>query len=123
MAKQVKIEVFSKEFDKLTRQYYQENFEATQEALTTAAKKTAGILSSQSPVRTGRFKSSWKVETKYANTKYVYNDALANNRIPLSNIIEYARNQHPFIYKTFDRYKEDIFRTFVEEYQKEIKRK
>lgn len=123
MAKLIKIRNFSEEFDKLIRQHYQENFEATQEALTTTAEKVAGILSRESPVRTGRFKSSWRVEKKYPNTKYVYNEALANNRIPLSNIIEYARNQRPFIYKTFDRYKEDIFRTFIAEYQKEIKRK
>ena len=119
----IKLEDFSKEFDKLIRQYYQENFEATQEALATTAEKFAGILSRESPVRTGRFKSSWKVEKKYANIKFVYNEALAKNRIPLSTLIEYARNQRPFIYKTVDRYKEDVFRTFISEYQKEIKKK
>lgn len=118
----IKLDDLSKEMDKLITQFMKENFDATQRALTTTAKQGADILSRQSPVRTGRFKSSWSVETKYANTKYIYNSALAKNRIPMANIIEYTRNHTPFIVQTMDRYKGELFRRFISEYEKEIKK-
>lgn len=118
----IKLDDLSKEMDKLITQFMKENFDATQRALTTTAKQGADILSKQSPIRTGRFKSSWDVETKYANTKYIYNSALANNRIPLSNIVEYTPNNTPFIVQTMDRYKGELFRRFISEYEKEIKK-
>lgn len=117
----IKMDDFAKEVDKIIVEFKNKNFEATQKALTTTAQAGARILENQSPVATGRFKGSWDVETKYANTKYIHNTALAPNRIPLVNLIEYSRRHTPFIYSTFNRYREDLFRQFIIEYQKEIK--
>lgn len=120
MAK-VKMEELTKEFDKIIGEFKEKNFKVTQEALTITAQKGAKILENQSPVATGRFKASWGVETKYANTKYIHNTALASNRIPLSNIIEYARNQKPFIYGTFNRYQADLMNEFIKNYTRLLK--
>jgi len=121
--KKIKIEDFSKEMDIMVNRFYKENFDATQRALITVAQEGAKILERQSPVGTGRFKSSWGVETKYPNVKFIHNKALAPNRIPLSNLIEHSRRHTPFIYSTIGRYRGELFRKFIEEYQKEIKRK
>lgn len=117
----IKIEDFSKEMDKLVREFYKENFEATQEALVQTAQKGAQILENQSPVKTGTFKASWGVEAKYANAKFIHNTALAANRIPLTNIIEYARNQRPFILETFNRYQADLMDEFIKNYTRLLK--
>ena len=62
------------------------------------------------------FKDSWMFKTKYKGVRYIGNskDSKTQNEygynIPLSNLIEFSKNGHPFIRETFEQNKEEIIK-------------
>lgn len=111
---------FTKAFESIIKDFANSNFKATQEALYETAQEGTKILSRQTPIRTGAFKEGWKVEGKYANVKFIYNDRLANNRIPLSNLFEYSRNHKPFIFQTFNQSQGELLRMFNQKMKEKL---
>lgn len=71
-------------------------------------------LESASPVGSGsvHFRDSWERKTQYKNVRYVGNTKGVpnSNGIPLSNILE---SKNPFISRTFEMSKEELYRKFI----------
>lgn len=103
------------QFDTVINKYRDELFDKVQVALEEAAEDVAKFLAAASPVgnSTDHFRDHWGVEKKYKNIKIVYNDKLNNNRIPLTNLLEFGRKGRPFVKKTWESIKDDILRKFI----------
>ena len=106
-----------KEFHKIFKEYQQTVFEATEAALDKGSLLLQDKLAAASPVGDGpiHFKDSWDRKMQYKGVRYVGNTKRTDNDIPLSSIIEYSRNGHPFIQRTFNQNKNEIFQVIIEE--------
>jgi|SRR5690554_28400 len=114
-----------KQFRTVINKFTQKSFDATQEALKTAAEDMAVRLKNATPVDTGLFKNNWKVKS-YHNVCYVYNERGGkgiNKGMPLTNISEYSnRGPAPFISKTWERNKNEIKKIFIKDFERRIKK-
>lgn len=121
------------EFKKLFRDYQKTVFEATEVALDKGSLALQNKLSAASPVGEGplHFKDSWDRKMQYKGVKFVGNTKTVHRPdyvrkgtgekvqheggIPLSSLLEYSRNGHPFIQRTFNQNKNEIFQIIIKE--------
>lgn len=105
------------EFKKLFRDYQKTVFEATEVALDKGSLLLQNKLSAASPVGEGplHFKDSWDRKMQYKGVRFIGDTKRTANDIPLSSIIEYSRNGHPFIQRTFNQNKNEIFQIIIKE--------
>ncbi|QRN86034.1 hypothetical protein JR334_02025 [Clostridia bacterium] len=104
-------------------QYGDAVFHATEAGLTAAEKILIQNLKADSPEGvTKSFKKGWKGKgKKYKLKRYVGNTVMVPGKkgsIPLSNILEYAENGHPFIRKTFERSIDQMVNAIIDEVKK-----
>lgn len=105
----------AEELKDILNEYSAELYESKEQALDKASDYMMEKLEQNSPVDTGKFKSSWNRTYKYKGVRYIGNSAVGgkNNygyEIPLSNLIEFSSKGKPFIRRTFDENKEEIIR-------------
>lgn len=114
----------TKEFDRIINEFRQENFELTQEVLAEVAQEVAKEMARQSPrgESPNPFRDHWLVETKYPNSKYVYNAKFTDNRIPLSNILQYTDPHRNFATKAWQRIESEAYNSFVKKMRKRLKK-
>ena len=88
---------FQGNVEKMLRDVFNEGVELTAATLDRAAEITQSSLEEESPVRSGKFKSSWETK-QYGNLKRVVgNTAKAQNGIPLINYLEYGKKGKKFV--------------------------
>lgn len=107
-----------KEMQSIIKDYSKELRADIEKALTASGGVLISKLEAASPTGESvpHFKESWGMKTKYQGVRYVGNTKTIESKkgnIPLSNILEYGPYAKPFIAKTFNLHKEEIYRTFV----------
>ena len=105
----------AEELKDILNEYSEEIYESKEQALDKASDYMLEKLEQNSPVDTGKFKSSWIRTNKYKGVRYIGNSAVGGKNsygyeIPLSNLIEFSSKGKPFIRRTFDENKEEIIR-------------
>ena len=108
-----------KQFEEILKDYNQELREDIEKALTEASQIMVDKLKAASPVGDDpqHFKDQWGLKTKYTGVRYIGNSKTVpskNGDIPLINLLEYGRNANPFVAKTFEANKEQIFSKFIQ---------
>lgn len=105
------------EFAKIIKEYQQTMFEAVEEALDDVSLDMQRKLEQASPVGEGpiHFKNTWDRKMHYKGVRYIGNTKRVPNDqgIPLSNILEHGKNGKPFIKRTFNMNKEEIYQKFI----------
>ena len=105
MARKTNLDFSSTSWNFLTKELetlYNEMNVNKEEALTEAAEYLADKLERATPTRTGKTKESWNAVLKYKGVRYVNNEALNNQGVPIINVLEYSSKGKPFVRKTFD---------------------
>lgn len=115
--KNIQVEEFTKELDKILADYIHSSFEQRQTALQKGAEVFKSAIENATPKDTGGMAKSWQIKTKYKDRRYVGNTKTVNGGgkegIPLSNVLEYKEgNKHyGFIRQTFNNTEPQIFDT------------
>ena len=108
-----------KEFQKILLEYREQMFQATEEALDKVSLEMQKRFEQASPVGNSfpHFKHSWDRKMQYKGVRYIGNTKRVPNDagIPLSNILEYGRNGKPFIRRTWNVNRNEIFNKFIKE--------
>lgn len=121
MSKNVNSKEFEDQFNKIITEFRKKNFKVTQEALEEVARDTSKVLQKRTPSNTGITKKSWKVETKYANAKYIGNTHMARNGMPMTNIMEYAHGRrNAFMFRTLESLKYQMLRSFISKMRQKL---
>ncbi len=108
-----------KQFEKILKEYKQELREDIERALTEASQIMLDKLKAASPVGRGpqHFKDQWGLKTKYTGVRYIGNSKTVpskNGNIPLINLLEYGPHAKPFVAKTFEANKEQVYQKFIQ---------
>ena len=109
------------ELKDILQEYADEVVEKKERALTKAGEFLYKKLIQASPINAEEtdgkhFKNSWMIKTKYTGVRYIGNskDSKTQNEygynIPLSNLIEFSKNGHPFMRKTFEENEDEIIK-------------
>lgn len=105
------------EFAKIIKEYGQTMHEAVEEALDEVSLDMQQKLEQASPVGAGpvHFKNSWDRKMQYKRVRYIGNTKRVPNEqgIQLANLLEHGRNGRPFITRTFNMNKEEIYQKFT----------
>lgn len=105
------------EFQKILKEYRDQMFEVTEEALNIVSLEMQKKFEQASPLGDSvpHFKHSWDRKMHYKGVRYIGNTKRVPNEsgIPLSNILEYKRNGKPFIKRTWDVNKNEMFNRFI----------
>ena len=88
--------------------------------LDAGAKVLIEALKNKSPVATGKFKKGWTQKKKYKGRRYVGNSVTTDDGIPLSNILEYGKDNKPFIKATFEENINNITAAYVNAVKSEV---
>lgn len=107
-----------KQFEDILKEYKTELREDIENALTQSSQIMVDRLKAASPVGddSPHFKDQWGLKTKYTGVRYIGNSKTAPSKsgnIPLINLIEYGPHAKPFVAKTFEANKEQVFQKFV----------
>lgn len=107
------------QFAALIKEYRTELKEEIEVALTKASELLVGRMIAASPMgdNAPHFKDQWGLKTKYKGVRYIGNSKgvpYKNGVIPLVNILEYGPHAKPFVAKTFEENKEQVYTTFVQ---------
>lgn len=108
-----------KQFQEILKEYKQELREDIEKALTEASMVLLDKLKAASPVGDGplHFKDQWGIKTKYTGVRYIGNSKAVpskNGNIPLINLLEYGPYAKPFVAKTFESSKEQVYQKFIQ---------
>ncbi len=95
-----------------------EVMESREAGLDKAAEFMMEQLENATPTDRGITKSSWERTTKYKAVRYINNTALSENKIPIVNLLEYAKNGKPFVRATFNKYESTIQQMIIDEINK-----
>lgn len=107
-----------KQFEEILKEYKSELREDIEKALTESSQIMVERLAAASPVDNSspHFKDQWGLKTKYSGVRYIGNSKSVpskNGSIPLINLLEYGPYAKPFVAKTFEANKEQVFQKFV----------
>jgi len=107
-----------KQFEEILKEYKHELREDIEKALTAASQIMVERLKAASPVGddSPHFKDQWGLKTKYTGVRYIGNAKAVpskNGNIPLINLLEYGPNAKPFVARTFEANKEQVYSKFV----------
>lgn len=120
----------AKEIDNIFKNYGNQVFNAVENALDDASEVLEKKLSAASPVGNSdnHFRDNWSRKMQYKGVRYVGNKKMVQRGaytskktgqstrhaggIPLSSIMEYSKNGKPFILKTWENNKNDVFEIF-----------
>ena len=105
----------AEELKDILNEYGKDVYNNKEKALDTASDYLVQKLKINSPVRTGKLRDGWVRTDKYKGVRYIGNTAEGGKNpqgynIPLSNLIEFSSKGKPFIRRTFDENKDDIFK-------------
>lgn len=98
------------ELKDILAEYSQELYESKEQALDKASDYFVDKISRATPVRTGETAKSWTRTTKYKGVRYVGNTELNKRRIPVVNLLEFGSKGKPFVRKTFEQNKEQLYK-------------
>lgn len=117
-----------KQMADIIRDYRNTQFDAIEESLTVVSEDTARKLEQASPIGKGpvHLKDQWGVKTKYKNVRYVGNSKMTKESknfrsVPLSNVLEYGKRGKPFINRTWEINKNEVYNNFKKELERRIK--
>lgn len=107
-----------KQFAEIIKEYSAQLRTEVEKGLSEAGKVAIAQLQNASPVgdTVPHFKDLWEMKTKYKGVRYVGNTKTVpakSGNIPLSNILEYGPHAQPFIARTFEAGKDEIYMTFI----------
>ena len=114
------------EFKKVIKEYKTELRGQIEEGLDLAGNMLIDKLSARSPVgnTAPHFKDSWAMKDNYLGVRYVGNTKIVNTssnkkgksiklKIPLINLIEYGSKGKPFVLRTYEECKNEIFNAVI----------
>ena len=116
------------QFAQIIRDYRDKQFESIQKSLDVAADWMVTKLESASPIGNSsiHFRDQWEVKRKYPNVRYIGNAKMTKESpnfrsVPLSNILEHGRKGRPFIKRTYNANKAELFSRFKNELERRLK--
>lgn len=104
-----------KEMKEILDEFGSDLDEAKERGLNNAADYITQKYAENTPTDTGATKQSWVATKKYKNVKYINNTHLTKTNIPVANLVEFSKNGKPFIRRTFEAEKENMFNIIKEE--------
>lgn len=95
----------------------EEVYEAVDRGLDKGAKFLQEKLEEATPVDSGETRGKWVVDFHYRNVRYINNERLNENRIPVVNLLEFGSSGKPFVRKTVVENQDEIINIIKGEIQ------
>ena len=118
MAANKSLNDFSEAVSEALQEIAAETFDAIDAGLDKAMHYMRDKLAEASPEDSGLTRESWEGEGKYKNVRYIHNERVNENGIPVVNLLEYGRKGSPFVRKTVEAETENIINIIKGEIEK-----
>ena len=98
----------SEAIDEAIGEVSEEIYAGVDAALDKAARHMAQALETATPVETGKTRSSWEVDFRYKNVRYINNTSVNEQGVPIVNLLEFGKKGKPFVRRTVQAEQDNI---------------
>lgn len=98
----------SEAIDEAIGEVSEELYAAVDAGLDKAARHMAQSLETATPVETGKTRSSWEVDFRYKNVRYINNTSVNEQGVPIVNLLEFGKKGKPFVRRTVQAEQDNI---------------